>query len=221
MFPIVASVSPETLATATAAPTVIPPTAIPIAHGRTVRVADASTSTMLAFSIAAPVSMCAFWLLASLRTTTWAPTATRPPWPAKAIAFELSVEEAVTLTAPFALTSALPPTDASACARRLATSTEPPTATMPPEIDPTIPKNSRLSRAMMLMLPPATIVPLTEATVPSIGPARSAACVLPLGALAAIFWPTPSPVPPVPIWPEMRPSALPLPLLCWPLRIFW
>ena len=198
-FPIVADVSPETLATATAAPTAIPATATPTAHGRTERVAEASTSTIVAFLILAPVSMWAIWSLESFRTTTCAPSVTSPAWPAKAIPIESSVELAMTFTAPPAVMSPLPPIDASPWPRRFATSTPPPMAATPAAIEPAMPKKPRLSRAMTLTLPPAVIVPLTSATVPSIGPLARAECVWPAGALSWIFWPTPSPVPPLPI----------------------
>ena len=106
--------------------------------------------------------MCAFCVPVSLRTTTWAPSATNPPVPAKASPKTSSSIDASTLTSPAPLAPAVTlepaPMLASVALSTFITRTAAPTPTNPPATEPAMPVTERLSFARTWTPRPATTV---------------------------------------------------------------
>ena len=179
-LPMLAVSSPDTLLTATDAPVVNAPIEPPMAFVVTLRTAVVVTSIPPpACSSFAPVSTCAFCDPVSLITTTWAPTATKPPVPANARPFVFSgFISASTLIWPPppepAVMSAPGPTPASVLLWTLRIRTPAPTPTKPAATAPARPLTSRLSLAHTLTWPPAWTLPSMVAVVPADGTVLSA-----------------------------------------------
>jgi hypothetical protein len=177
--PTVAEVSPERLEIVIEAPAATAPPAMPSVLVSTSRVAAARTTRSWPLVTAVPSPIEAVWVPVELITATWPPTATKPPPAPNAKPSVSSPSVAETTMSPVvpAVIVAPVPIVAWTSASRLATSTEPPTATKPPWMPPTMPLKSSCSSAATLMAPPAiTVAPSPIcAAVPPEGGAETAA----------------------------------------------
>ena len=157
----------STLGSESETPTASPPAAPPSTQSWMSRTALLSTKIPPpAARMRAPSAISACCSLVSLRTATWPAMPTAPVAAAIAMTSVFSVMPAYALTAPPAVTLALPVNVAVVALFTLPTRTAPPAATAPPAMATARPLNERPSSALKLTFRPAMTVPSRVTDVP-------------------------------------------------------